>query len=75
MSSNVEWKQRFLHLREIQALPLKHKVEKTRKLLSSVLQQHARPAVAWSGGKDSTVLLHMALEQKPDIDVLWLIPV
>jgi len=28
-------------------------------------------AVAWSGGRCSTVVLHMALKQKPDIKVLW----
>lgn len=71
MAGKVEWKQRFQYLKEIQNLPLEHKIEETRVLLSFVLKQHTRPIIAWSGGKDSTVLLHMALEQSPNIDVLW----
>ena len=54
MAGKVEWKQRFQYLKEIQNLPLEHKIEETRVLLSFVLKQHTRPIIAWSGGKDST---------------------
>jgi phosphoadenosine phosphosulfate reductase len=32
----------------------------------------ARPYVAFSGGKDSEVVLHLVVQQKPDVDVVWL---
>lgn len=71
MATQVQWGERFKHLREVQALPLERKIEQTRMLLSSVLLQHRHPAIAWSGGKDSTVLVHMALEERPDVAVVW----
>ena len=34
-----------------------------------------RPAVMWSGGKDSTVLLHLAKMERPDIECIqWRLP-
>lgn len=42
-----------------------------------VMRQHPAPVVAWSGGKDSTLLLEMAIEvavteRKLPVDTLWL---
>ena len=36
-------------------------------LIRKALKEQPDTAVSWSGGKDSTVVLHMALQQKPDI--------
>ncbi len=35
------------------------KVEEARKIISQALENYKNPAVAWTGGKDSTVLLHL----------------
>lgn len=44
-------------------------------LIKNCLQQANRPAVLWSGGKDSGVLLYIALQIKPDIEIIhWKIP-
>lgn len=57
-------------LAELQALPLEKKVELTRQLITRGLSV-GKAAVLWSGGKDSTVLLHMVLEQQPDVVTIW----
>jgi phosphoadenosine phosphosulfate reductase len=57
-------------LQELQARPLEQKVRDAERLISQALLL-GTPAVAWSGGKDSTVLLHMALKQDPGILVVW----
>ena len=40
-------------------------------LIKSCLDKHEKPVVAFSGGKDSLVVLHLALQIKPDIQVLY----
>lgn len=47
------------------------RVENARDVISRVLSSLERPYVAFSGGKDSTVLLHLVLEQRPQIPVLY----
>ncbi len=57
-------------LAENQALPLGAKVDQALVLINQGL--HLGPAaVAWSGGKDSTVLLHLARQLEPRIPVVW----
>lgn len=34
--------------------------------ITAALDRHARPYIAYSGGKDSTVLLHLVLQQAPE---------
>jgi hypothetical protein len=41
-------------------------------VIQRALKNARRPAVLWSGGKDSTVLLHLAQEICPDIEVIHL---
>lgn len=41
-----------------------------RDIITLALQNARRPAVLWSGGKDSTVLLNLAQEICPDIEVI-----
>jgi hypothetical protein len=48
---------------------------KTISVINYALKNSKRPAVLWSGGKDSTVLLDIALSICPDIDVIhWKLP-
>lgn len=70
-TGEISYKNRLLELRTMQCLPLHKKIEQTKARLSSILQQHRRPIIAWSGGKDSTILLQMALDLNPNIDVAW----
>lgn len=67
----TRWKSRFDELKTFQERSLEHKVQVCEELLSHILETHERPVIAWSGGKDSTVLLHMALKQARDLDVVW----
>lgn len=43
------------------------RLEKTRLFIADCLSRCSNPYVAWSGGKDSTVMLHLVMEQRPDI--------
>jgi phosphoadenosine phosphosulfate reductase len=47
------------------------RLETARELVRAWLALCARPYVAFSGGKDSTVTLALAREQRPDIPVIW----
>lgn len=52
-------------------LDLTNKIKYSQRLLSMVFERHSQPVVCWSGGKDSTVVLHLCLLNKPDIPVLY----
>ncbi len=41
-----------------------------RSIIAQALEKSQKPIVNFSGGKDSTVLVHLVLEQKPDVHVL-----
>jgi 3'-phosphoadenosine 5'-phosphosulfate sulfotransferase (PAPS reductase)/FAD synthetase len=41
-----------------------------RRIIAQALKESRKPIVNFSGGKDSTVLVHLVLEQKPDVHVL-----
>lgn len=50
-------------------------IHKSISLIKLALKKAKNPAVLWSGGKDSTVLLHLAREVCPDIAVIhWKLP-
>lgn len=50
-------------------------ISKTIQVIKTALIRARRPAVLWSGGKDSTVLLSIAQEICPDIEVIhWKLP-
>lgn len=57
-------------LAELQALPLQDKVEVSKELIKKGLAI-GKPVVMWSGGKDSTVLLHMVRQLEPNVPVIW----
>lgn len=55
-------------LRELQALPLDLKILKTKNRIKEFYNFFGgQVSVSFSGGKDSTVLLHIARELYPDI--------
>lgn len=50
----------------------KRRVDRAKEIIREGLAHSARPYVAFSGGKDSEVVLHLVIQQKPDVDVIWL---
>lgn len=58
-------------LKRYQAISLEAKIRYSLRLIEVGLELAERPIIAWSGGKDSTVLMHLALQFKPDIDVIF----
>lgn len=49
---------------------MQNKIQETIRLLNIGLRESRKPVIAWSGGKDSTVLLFIARQIMPDIDIL-----
>ncbi|MFP4042557.1 MAG: phosphoadenosine phosphosulfate reductase family protein [Bacteroidales bacterium] len=67
MLSWEQWKRACLvHAR---SLRFKEKVRKANELITDVLLKHDNPAIAFSTGKDSTVVYHLVKDIGPDIDV------
>jgi len=48
----------------------KQHVEEAHDLVSTTLQRYRQPYIAFSGGKDSTVLAHIALQHDPNL-LVW----
>ncbi len=46
-------------------------MKRARDIIRGVLAAAAAPAVLYSGGKDSTLLLHLAREVRPDVRAIW----
>jgi len=46
-------------------------IEETRQFLKIELAKYQNPVLAWSGGKDSTVLLHLLLQSKLPLPILF----
>lgn len=55
---------------------MQEKIQSAKMLITSALTRSARPCVLWSGGKDSTVLLHLALVMtEGEVEtVFWTLP-
>ncbi len=60
-------------LKILQALPLEMKVLKTKQRIREWVQHYGTDGVyvSFSGGKDSTVLLHIVRELYPDIEAVF----
>lgn len=58
-------------LAELQALSLDDKISWAKSRIAKALETLQTPSVAFSAGKDSTVLLHLLLQFKPDIIVIY----
>ncbi len=67
---STEVSAKLKQLAEAQALPLQGKVDMAVALIRQGLE-HGAPSLAWSGGKDSTVLLDLVRKLVPDIPVVW----
>ncbi len=50
---------------------LTRRIERSRAVIRGWLAQCQRPYVAWSGGKDSTVMLWLARMERPDIEAIY----
>ena len=60
-------------LQQLQALPLEVKVRKTQERIKEWYEYwNGQVYVSFSGGKDSTVLLHIARELYPDIEAVFM---
>jgi 3'-phosphoadenosine 5'-phosphosulfate sulfotransferase (PAPS reductase)/FAD synthetase len=55
-------------LLQMQALPLLEKIEATKRRIREWLIKYPEATVSFSGGKDSTVLLHIARQIAPRIE-------
>lgn len=51
---------------------IKRKVDEAHKLIDIALEKMKNPYIAWSGGKDSTIVVHLVIQHKPDIAVVHL---
>jgi 3'-phosphoadenosine 5'-phosphosulfate sulfotransferase (PAPS reductase)/FAD synthetase len=58
-------------LLQMQALPLEEKVRASMRRIQEWLETFPDAKVSFSGGKDSTVLLHIARRVKPDIQAVF----
>ncbi|MBA7704777.1 Phosphoadenosine phosphosulfate reductase [subsurface metagenome] len=63
-------KQGILNIQKYWELPLHAKIEYSKDIIRSAIAGSDSPVVCWSGGKDSTVLLHLILQIRPDIPVI-----
>ena len=60
-------------LQQLQALPLSAKIQRTKRKIREWVQEFGTDGVyvSFSGGKDSTVLLHLVREEFPDIPAVF----
>jgi 3'-phosphoadenosine 5'-phosphosulfate sulfotransferase (PAPS reductase)/FAD synthetase len=58
-------------LKEWQAWPLKEKAAWAKDAIERFLAKVENPSVAFSAGKDSTVLLHLVRQFRPDVNVIY----
>jgi 3'-phosphoadenosine 5'-phosphosulfate sulfotransferase (PAPS reductase)/FAD synthetase len=62
---------RWRELEEEQRKPLEYKIDVARQVIAQALAVEALPALAFSAGKDSTVLLHLIRQVRQDIHVIY----
>lgn len=62
---------KYTELETLQKLPLDRKIETAKDIIRQALEVSQKPVIAFSGGKDSLVLLHLVLEQCPEIAVIY----
>lgn len=60
----------YQRLQELYNQPMERKIQHAHDMIEAALGK-GKAAIAWSGGKDSTALLHMVRQHDPDILVVW----
>lgn len=66
-----EKKYTHAHLKQAQAWTLAEKEDFAHDVIENALKETTRQSCAFSAGKDSEVLLHILLQHKPDIPVIY----
>jgi 3'-phosphoadenosine 5'-phosphosulfate sulfotransferase (PAPS reductase)/FAD synthetase len=67
-----ETSRKLQELKEMQALPLEKKISLSRSIIEKALKiDEGRAVILYSGGKDSTVLLHLVTKIKKDVLVVF----
>jgi 3'-phosphoadenosine 5'-phosphosulfate sulfotransferase (PAPS reductase)/FAD synthetase len=61
----------WLTLYKQEKIPLDEKIELSQTIIKNALKTSKNPSISWSGGKDSTVLLHMVRQFLPDIPTIF----
>jgi len=61
----------YRELEQFQSLNLDTKIVWARQVIERALTQFQTPALAFSAGKDSTVLLHLLRQYRPDLIVIY----
>lgn len=61
----------YSELQALQALELDAKIQWAKERITRALEQLDRPSVAFSAGKDSTVLLHLIRQFRPDVTTIY----
>lgn len=59
------------NLYKFKKLNLEKKIEYSNKVIVNALKQSNNQTISWSGGKDSTVVLHLILKYAPKIPVIF----
>jgi len=72
MTPKSEYKLQFWQVKQRQSMPLWMKIEYTKKRVKSWYNQYeGKVYIAFSGGKDSTVLLHIVRSLYPDVPAVF----
>jgi phosphoadenosine phosphosulfate reductase len=58
-------------LKEVRALPIEEKIALSHNVIDTLMAATNHAAVAFSGGRDSLVALHLTLDQRPDVPVVF----
>jgi phosphoadenosine phosphosulfate reductase len=58
-------------IRALVSLSLEEKIEKSKEVIQEAITRFRNPCLGFSGGTDSLVALHMALQLKPDLPIMF----
>lgn len=58
-------------MQAIAARLLKPKIDRSKRVISELMSKCKKPYLSWSGGKDSTIMLYLALQLNPQLDVIY----
>jgi 3'-phosphoadenosine 5'-phosphosulfate sulfotransferase (PAPS reductase)/FAD synthetase len=64
-------RQGWRNLNRYQKIGIEGKIKYAHRILDMIFSKHNKPIICWSGGKDSTAVLHLCRLYKPDIPVIY----